>query len=213
MDITSFDVSAARTTLDAAAGFNGILYIDDVSSTGYADPKAIRLRNGSTLPTDGLTVGSQNPVYIQGDYNTVGTRVSSAVFADAVTILSNNWSDANSSSDLSSRKATDTTVNTALVCGFVPSEWVNPVSHQTYGYSGGLNNFPRFLEDWNDKAFTYKGSMIELFASGIAVGQWDTGSIYHPPDRAWSFDTNFIDNPPPGSLTAVSVSRGAFVRF
>ena len=49
VDITSLDVSAARTILNAASGFNGILYIDDTTSTGYTDPKAIRLINGSTL--------------------------------------------------------------------------------------------------------------------------------------------------------------------
>lgn len=104
-------------------------------------------------------------------------------------------------------------MNTAIVAGFVPSVWTNPVTGETYGYSGGLNNFPRFLEYWKDKTFTYKGSMIELFASGISTGQWDTGSVYYPPDRAWSFDANFVDNPPPGSLTAVAISRGALVRF
>ena len=62
----------------------------------------MRLINGGTLPTDGLTVASQNPVYIQGDYNTTSasTRGSAAVFADAVTILSNNWKDINSSGAL-----------------------------------------------------------------------------------------------------------------
>ena len=213
VDVTSWDLAAVRSTLNAANGFNGIVYIDDVTSIGYTDPKAIRLVNGSKLPDDGLTVGSQNPVYIQGDYNTSGNRVPSAVFADAVTILSNNWKDTNSNSALSSRKATDTTVNTAIVAGFVPSVWTNPVTGVTYGYSGGLNNFPRFLEDWSNKDFVYKGSMIELFASGVATGEWDTGSIYVPPNRDWSFDGNFLDNPPPGSLTAVSISRGALVRL
>ncbi len=213
VDLTSLNLSAVRTTLNAASNFNGILYIDDVSSTGYSDPKAIRLTDGSTLPSGGLTIGSQNPVYIEGDYNTAGTRVSSAVFADAVTILSNSWNDSKSNDSLSNRQASNTTVNTAVVAGFVPSVWTNPVTGETYGYSGGLNNFPRFLEDWKDKTFTYKGSMIELFASGISTGQWDTGSIYYPPDRAWSFDSNFVDNPPPGSLTAVAISRGALVRF
>ena len=195
------------------SGFNGILYIDDASSLGYTDPKGIRLTNGSTLPTEGLTVASQNPVYIQGDYNTSGTRVSSAVFADGVTILSNNWIDSNSSGALSGRKASNTTVNTAIVGGFLPSGWTDPVSGAQYGYSGGLNNFPRFLEDWKGKTFTYVGSMIELFTSQIATGEWDTGSIYVPPTRVWSFDTNFVDNPPPGSLTAVSMARGSLMRF
>ncbi len=82
-----------------------------------------------------------------------------------------------------------------------------------YGYSGGLNNFPRFLEDWTNKTFTYTGSMIELFNSQIAIGEWDTGSIYVPPNRNWNFDSNFVDNPPPGSLDAVTISRGSLARF
>jgi hypothetical protein len=213
VDLTTLDLSTAKSTLNAVSGFNGILYIDDASATGYTDPKGIRLVNGSTLPTDGLTVASQNPVYIQGDYNTSGTRVSSAVFADGVTILSNNWSDSNSNGTLSSRQASNTTVNTAIVGGFLPSGWTNPVTGAQYGYSGGLNNFPRFLEDWKNKTFTYVGSMIELFTSQIATGEWDTGSIYVPPIRVWSFDSNFVDNPPPGSLTAVTLARGSLIRF
>jgi hypothetical protein len=213
VDLTTLNMATAKTTFNAVSGFNGILYIDDVSATGYTDPKGIRLTNGSTLPTGGLTVASQNPVYIQGDYNTSGTRVSSAVFADGVTILSNNWNDGNSNLALSSRKASNTTVNTAIVGGFLPSGWTDPVSGAQYGYSGGLNNFPRFLEDWSTKTFTYVGSMIELFTSQIATGEWDTGSIYVPPKRVWSFDSNFVDNPPPGSLLGISMARGSLVRF
>lgn len=212
VDVTTLNVGQARGALTAASGFNNILYIYDDTSSGYNDPKAIRLTNGANLPSDGLTVASQNPVYIQGDYNTGANHVPSAVFADAVTILSNNWNDSNSASSLSARQATDTTVNTALVAGFLPSGWVNEYGVQ-YGYSGGLNNFPRFLENWGNDTFTYSGSMIELFTSKIATGEWDTGSIYSPPDRNWNFDSLFVDNPPPGSLDAVSLARGALARF
>jgi len=222
VDITTLDISKAKAKVSTTevgplevSSFNNILYIDDVTSTGYTNPKAIRLSNGSTLPTGGLTVASQNPVYIQGDYNTTSaaTRGSAAVFADAVTILSNAWRDTNASSSLSYRTASNTTVNTAIVAGFLPSGWTNPKTGAQYGYSGGLNNFPRFLEDWGGKTFTYTGSMIELFTSQIATGEWDTGSIYQPPIRVWNFDSNFVGNPPPGSLDAVSISRGALVRF
>ena len=135
--------------------------------------RATALDNGSKLPDDGLTVASQNPVYIQGDYNTENqkTRGSAAVFADAVTILSNSWNDSHSSDSLSYRRAGNTTVNAAIVAGFVPSGWTNFNSVPAYGYSGGLNNFPRFLEDWTNKTFTYTGSMIELFNSQIAIGE------------------------------------------
>lgn len=213
IDLTTLNVSQARTTLNAASGFNNILYIYDDTSTGYSDPKGIRLTNGGTLPSGGFTIATQNPLYIQGDYNTSANRVSSAVFADAVTILSNNWSDNQSNGALAARQATNTTVNTAIVAGFLPSGWTNPVTGAQYGYSGGLNNFPRFLENWSNDTFTYTGSMIELFTSKIATGEWDTGSIYSPPTRVWNFDSNFVDNPPPGSLDAVSIGRGSLVRF
>jgi hypothetical protein len=214
VDVTTLNMAQARAQLNGASGFNNILYIDDATSTGYADPKAIRLTNGSILPSEGLTVASQNPVYIQGDYNlgTPSTRVSSSVFADAVTILSNSWNDTLSSSALRFRQAIPTTVNTAIVAGFLPSGWRNEFNVQ-YGYSGGLNNFPRFLEDWGGEKFTYNGSMIELFTSKIATGEWDTGSIYVPPVRVWDFDSRFTDTPPPGSLDAVSIGRGSLVRF
>jgi hypothetical protein len=216
VDLTTLDLSQTKSVFESSNGFNGVVYIDDTESDGTiseSDPKGIRLVNGDQLPKDGLTVASQDPVYIQGDYNTKGSRPSSAVFADAVTILSKNWNDSRSSYPLAYREATNTTVNTAIVAGFLPSGWTNPDTHVQYGYSGGLNNFPRFLEDWSNDTFTYNGSMIELFTSQVATGEWDTGSIYAPPNRVWNFDSNFVDNPPPGSLDAVAISRGALARF
>ncbi len=222
VDVTTLDVSKAmdKVTKDSDpledSSFNNILYIYNDDST-YADPKAVRLTNANVLPSGGLTVASLNPVYIQGDYNTGTTsdysdRVPSAVYADAVTILSNNWNDSSSAFALSARQASNTTVNTAIVAGFLPSGWVNELGAQ-YGYSGGLNNFPRFLENWTSDTFTYNGSMIELFTSKIATGEWDTGNIYVPPRRNWNFDSQFVDNPPPGSLDAVTISRGSLARF
>ena len=222
MDVTTLDVAKAKADVKKDVGpieestFNNILYIYDDDST-FNDPKAVRLKNADVLPSGGLTVASENPVYIQGDYNTgkesdYSDRVPSAVFADAVTILSNHWNDNYSSYSLGSRQATNTTVNTAIVAGFIPSGWVNE-NGAHFGYSGGLNNYPRFLEDWSNDTFTYNGSMIELFTSKIATGEWDTGNIYSPPNRVWNFDSQFIDNPPPGSLDAVSISRGSLARF
>ncbi|MEO6971653.1 MAG: hypothetical protein ABI217_12255 [Chthoniobacterales bacterium] len=216
LSVATMDMSAAKTVFNAATGFNGIVYIDQTDSSGNvssSSPMGVRLANGTTLPTAGLTVGSQNPVYIQGDYNTSGVKPPSAVYADALTVLSNSWSDGNSANALSSRQASSTTVNTAIVAGFLPSGWTNPNTNVQYGYSGGLNNFPRFLEDWSGDAFTFNGSMIELFSSQVAIGEWDTGSIYVPPNRIWNFDPQFVNSPPPGSLDAVSIARGALARF
>ena len=73
--------------------------------------RALKLVNGgnanattSSLPSPGLAVASENPVYVQGNYNaTVGTaaagvvatetHVAASILADAVTLLSNSWND------------------------------------------------------------------------------------------------------------------------
>ena len=39
-------------------------------------------------------------------------------------------------------------------------------------YSGGAENFPRFLENWSGKTLTYYGSMVELYQSQQAIGKW-----------------------------------------
>lgn len=255
-DVANIDVSRLTPTLNSlgTTGFNGVLYIVDntpvVAATpatallpanpGSPNQKTIRLQNGGVLPENGLTIASQNPVYVQGDYNTgtsstvpytsvpanaTGnptntdsptvsgyTRKASAVMGDAVVFLSNAWNDSNASSSLSSRVATNTTYNTAVMAGFMPSGY-QPASGSQYGYSGGGNNFPRFLETWSGYSCTYYGSMVELFASTTYTGKWDTGNIYSPPARRWNFDTNFSTKAPPGGLNSVVYTRGSWSKF
>ena len=122
------------------------------------------------------------------------------MIADAVNILSNAWLDANSGAALSSRIASNTTVNTAIVSGIVPSG--------SGFYSGGAENFPRFLEDWSSKTFTYYGSMVELYQSQQSVGYWGSANVYSPPIRQWYFDTGFYTYSPPGSLMIYSYVKG-----
>ena len=247
-DVANIDVSKLTPTLNAlsSSGFNGVIYIVDNTpvTTSGASPspnaKTIRLQNGGVLPNNGLTLASENPVYIQGDYNTgtsatnpstsvpansTGnptnsdsptvpgyTRKSSAVMGDAVMFLSNNWNDANAPLTVVNRLASNTTYNTAIMAGFMPSQYTPPSGSQ-YGYSGGGNNFPRFLETWTAKTCTYYGSMVELFQSKTYTGKWDTGNIYTPPSRRWNFDTNFSTSAPPGSFILTVYSRGSWSKF
>jgi hypothetical protein len=81
----------------------------------------------------GFTVASENPVYIQGDYNSsaadttwntppvdkIGLQAAAAVIADAVTLLSNNWDDRVSMVGLASN---DTS----------PTDYTNRVAKTTY---------------------------------------------------------------------------------
>ena len=241
VDVATFDISVLRTTLNyGVTGFNNVIYIDDVTqaTNSNTNPKTIRLKNGGILPTAGLTIASENAIYIQGDYNTGTTndpsavptnnggnaantdsptvtnydRKPAAVIGDAVMLLSNNWSDANSSLPVGNRPAANTTYNTAIVSGFMPSGF-QPTPGSQYGYSGGGNNFPRFLENWSGQYCTYFGSMVQLYQSKTFTGRWDTGVIYRPPVRCWNFDTNYRNSPPPGTLDAVSWTRGTWAKY
>jgi hypothetical protein len=230
--ITSGTVNTNNPAWTQPASFNGIVYAYHKSATSTAR-RGIRLKNGKTIPSTGLTVTSNNPVYIQGDFN-VGpgivpsnsttlndpttpqssgyTRAPTSVLADAVNILSNNWNDLNAEGGdpLSSRQASNTTVNVAVIAGIVPS---SPVGGDGT-YSGGAENFPRFLEVWgSDNTLTYYGSMIQLWNSKQAVGKWGSANVYDPPKRQWYFDTNFKTNPPPGSLMLYSYVKGKWSLF
>ena len=197
--------------------FSNIIYMYNKSETS-AERKGIRIKGGSKIPTAGLTIASNNPVYIQGDFNTGATgpvvpsnapanvnvdgtyinpsnppaplagytRAPCSILADSVNVLSNSWSDAINAADAIAGTvpaASPTTVNAAFIAGIVPTA---PVGGDG-SYSGGAENFPRFLEDWTNKTFTYYGSIVELYQSKQSIGEWGKGGVYSPPSREWAF--------------------------
>lgn len=172
--ITLRQIDIGNLVSSGKAPANGILYVSETQDVNNS--KAVRLTNGATLPAGGLTVASDNPMYVKGNYNTANKK-GAALMGDAITFLSNNWSDANAvnaSSPFSSRVASDTTVNAAVVTGNTTTT--------VGGYNGGLENLPRFLENWTSKTFTYKGSLgISGKASkGSGVGYMGARGIRHP---------------------------------
>lgn len=198
--VTTYDIDISKLNTSGYFPSNGIVYASRAQAPGTV--QAIRLVNGSTL-AGALTVATDNPLYIEGDYNTVSKKPS-AVFTDALSILSNNWNDANSAMSLSYRVASNTTVNVSFLTGNTNSEDGN--------YSGGLENLPRFLENWSGKTFTYRGSMVDLWFSEQATGLW--GSYYSPPNRDWAFDTDLLNpaNLPPGTPVVNIVQNTSWVR-
>jgi hypothetical protein len=87
-------------------------------------------------------------------------------------------------------------------------------------YGGGLENFPRFLENWSGVTFRYVGSLVSLFESDHSVGLWgnninpgfSNGAYYNAPTRDWSFDIRFRDPRllPPGTPRVGTVIQTAF---
>lgn len=188
------------------------VYVADLRPMTASTLPAVRLVNGAILPPSGLTVATPNPLYVKGNYNAYGASVGTtntantkpaALLADAITILSGSWNDANSTAGINSRIPSDTTVNAAFLAGIV----------ETVGsyYSGGLENFPRFLENWSGRTLTYNGSMVVMFPSKYATNRWPgTGTVYNPPTRKWSFDVNFYD---PDKLPPLCPSVRAVIRY
>ncbi|HOX58655.1 MAG TPA: hypothetical protein P5205_20635 [Candidatus Paceibacterota bacterium] len=192
------------------------IYVDDrrANSTKLT---AVRVSNGRHLPSDGLTLATRHPLYVQGHFNAPTTTVGStntantkpaSLVGDAITVLSGAWSDANSTKALKDRDPVNTTVNAAFLAGIVQPTNTTGVRH----YSGGVENFPRFLEDWSSSiSFTYNGSMVVMYPSQFATNYWvQTGTYYNAPSRKWAFDANFLDYTrlPPATPMVKKLVRG-----
>lgn len=189
IDALNIDISKLNTS--AYWPTNGLVYTKQ--SAGGVDQPATRLVNGSTLKA-GLTVVSENPLYTQGDYNSA-LKKPAAVICDAFNILSNNWDDGNSTLGIDSRVASNTTINVSFITGNTTT------GEDGHAYNGGLENLPRFLEKWTDKTLKIRGSMVDLWESAQATGEWSYGTFYTAPDRDWGFDSDLLDpnKMPPGT--------------
>ena len=196
ISVTEVDIDKLNDS--GKAPDNGILYVSN-NGGNPAEQDAVRLVNGEELPSQGLTVATDKPLYIWGDYNTVSKKPAS-VMSDSLNILSNNWQDKNSEKNLNKRKASNTEVNAAVITGNTDT------SEQ---HNGGVHNMPRFLEDWSGRNFLYRGSLVSMWESQIATGHWYYGSPYYePPDRDWGYDPDLSDPAkiPPGAPSVYSVA-------
>jgi hypothetical protein len=122
--------------------------------------------------------------------------------------------------------AQTTSVNAAFL-SFTNQSWGNLGSGRGYGsrfYSGGLNNYMRFLEDWNGQNFNYNGSLVSLgtpleFGGGYrAGGQARTPllppSYFNAPNRNFNYDTSFNAFPslPPMTPSVIYLQQDVFRR-
>ena len=224
------DVGNLINEMDSDPDFclkNGILYVHREGSP-YGRYDAVRLVNAQTLPdgtqangnVKGLTVATDNRLYVQGNYNTTGAGTSSqrpaAIAGDAISILSNSWTDEKSTWSLSSRRASNTTLYTAMMMGNYESSQGD--------YNGGLENLPRFLEYWSGRTAKIRGSIIDLWYSNekirdwslnkTLISKWSYGSYYTAPNRDWGYD-KFFDDPlnwPPGTPMVVTVGATLWKR-
>ncbi len=232
--------------------------------------RGVRLFNGDSLTTSGavgklsnekgLTVASENMVYVWGNYNTtgvssipvgsstlndgsyLGVQVPTSIVCDALFPLSKTWFDALGAlhpegvtngktgfvengdtafreADAGATLGDATAVRAGIIAGTNLSAISGIPGRDSSGLrlSGGIANYPRFLEQWNwstSHPWSFTGSFIPLFHSTQAMSQWEnaTGVIYMPPRRNWSFDTTFRDpnRLPPGTPFFQYLQTSAF---
>jgi hypothetical protein len=209
--------SETNSSLRVALGSKDVssVYVLDRRTLAGTALGSVRVVEGTQLPSRGLTVATARPLYVFGHYNqtnsanygttnTTTTRPASLV-GDAITILSSNWKDTDSNKNIKDgyRTAARTTVNAAILTGVVETT--------AAAYSGGMENFPRFLETWGSaNPLTYNGSMVKMFPSLYATNAWGKANVYSPPKRDWAYDVNFNDATklPPLTPSLMKVFRG-----
>jgi Tfp pilus assembly protein PilX len=164
----------------------------------------------------GLTIATENPVYIHGDFNCVSTcsgntfstvHAATSVAADSVTLLSNSWNDVNSfitpydyplggnSIASAARNATTSYYRTAVMAGKGIS-FPQPggyATNQDFGTDGGVHNFLRYLENWGGQTLNYEGSIISMYYNRQGTGVYKCcNTVYSPPTRGYNFDSEFL---------------------
>jgi len=150
-----------------------------------------------------------------------GNQVPASIVCDAFFPVSKTWFDSSSAinpDDYTQRQADralpGTTSETAVRTGIIAGNNLSALSGTPDAenaadsrLSGGLHNFPRFLEDWlsGSRRWNFVGSFVPLYHSTQALGPWwyiQSGvSLYGAPQRNWAFDSTFLqgDRLPPGT--------------
>lgn len=228
---------------------NGVIYVTDTTATG-SNLTGVKLTNGSYIPdktvgganVQGLSVVSNLPVYVEGDFNGKTDKSTGAsmadvinpgtpneyslaytqdaggakkptqpcsIMADAVNLLSNNWDNSKVPGG-GVPGAGNTTFNFAMVAGDVVTKFDPKAPDQ--GYNGGLQNLPRFHENWSGIRCNIAGSFVNLWNSQLATGPYGKGGVYTPPNRHWDYDMHFetAGGLPPGTPYSSSIGRTTY---
>jgi hypothetical protein len=243
VDVLDLDMSELRAWAINPAGTNStqIIYVDFVMPTGHmpnpgdTNPHegngggawpVLRIHSASQLPGP-LTVGSERPLYLKGDYNIIDKQPA-AVFGDTYTVLSaawddDDWANQNNTTERWQRPdATTTTQNYSLIIGtgegYVGCYHEDPDCVQD---SEKAANQTRMLEDWSNSSHcggtclhTWRGSFVSMWLPVYASAYFylPGANYYDGPDRDYVFDTDLLDpeNLPPGTPSVGSVFRASF---
>jgi len=245
VDTTDIDINALQRWYDAYLsdlglnlGGDGIMIYTSRSpdanfSNQSGNLQSIRLVGNDryrSVPQllDETTLATDNPLYVQGDFNSVSTK-GVALISDAFNILSNDF--INHYPGLNQIppnggklcgisqfqlyyffRGTETTVNASIFTGNV---------HERTSDGDGVHVYPRFHEFWWDpwlrkpSNLNILGSFVNLWTSVQAKSEWCPagGDCYSAPTRNWGWDVRFQDPDfwPPFIPSVFSVERVGFL--
>jgi hypothetical protein len=152
----------------------------------------------------GLAIATENPAYIQGDFNANSAgggfndaNVAVSVNADALTLLSNNYNDVNSFAfPYNNNHTAATTYYRAAIMAGKGVSFPQPTGYtvpQDFGTDGGVHNFLRYIENWGGQTLNYRGSIVSMYYNRQATGLYKCCTVvYSPPTRGYNFDTEFL---------------------
>lgn len=235
--MTTLNMANFKTMLETnntlRSAYNGVVYLHDTTNGG--DGNAIRVINATQLPTltdssgayIGLSLATNNGLYLQGSFNSnptdkdhPSTWVPAAVMADAVTVLSDVWDDANSTLSLENRvvpEGQEVEIRAGILTGNTPSA--------TSANSGGVQNLVRHLENWwtaGGTKVTVGGSIGMLYRSRFfnslyrgtnefITDEFGSDRVYlMPGERAIIYDERLAITPPPRAPTTTRFYRGDY---
>ena len=184
--------------------------------------RALKLVNGGLgqLPTAGLTVSAENPVYVLGHYNASAAgfgdpHTSAAIIADAITLLSTAWDDWISLNTPHSPPAAATTYYRFAAATGTSLSFSDPGSATGFGTDGGLQNLLRLVENWSGQTLAYRGSLAPLWISRQARGTYKCcgGNVFVAPSTLdFQHDADFLNltTQPPATPQITDVNITGF---
>jgi hypothetical protein len=219
--------------------------VDGPSSNAVNNNYGVRVFGSANLPSPplpggigvsadptGVTFVTDQALYVLGSFNqgTVNggpARQPASLIGDSINVLSQNyWRGAaacntqycrDGQSVLPLNNAARNAATTWINAAFLGGVDTTPLNGGVGAYNGGLENYPRFHEEWGGgPALNYQGSFVSLGTPTHVNGAWcGTGTgcnIYDPPTRNWNFDSAFNNaaNLPPLTPRFVYVQQVLF---
>ena len=144
---------------------------------------------------------SENPIYLQGNWNANNggfgnPHVATAIIADAVTLLSNDWNDRNSLRQPAQSRNRATPRRRGIASRSSPARGCRSRSRRDATRTSAPTAAPTTscgTRELERRTLNFRGSIVSFFHSRQATGTYKCCTdVYSPPTRGYNFDVEFL---------------------